>query len=70
MDNPSSMNSVNLRAMEKRKMKEKFEIVHEVIDSVISRERTDKSHITLVAAKGKEDLVSTKRARGRMKLPH
>ena len=68
MENPNSMESVNLRAMDRKKVKEKLEIVNEVIDKVISRDITDTNRIILAAANVVADLVGMKRARRKMKL--
>ena len=68
LENPSSLESVNLRAIDRKKVKEKLEIVNEVIDKVISREITDTNRIILAAANVVADLIGMKRARRRMKL--
>ena len=50
MENPNSLESVNLRAMDRKKVKEKLEVVNEVIDKVISRDITDTNRIILAAS--------------------
>lgn len=61
--------SVNLRAMDRKKVKEKLEIVNEVIDKVISRDITDTNRIILAAANAVADLVGMKKGKKKNETP-
>ena len=69
MENPSSLESVNLRAMDRKKVKEKLEIVNEVIDKVKSRDITDTNRIILAAANVVADLVGMKKGKKKNETP-
>ena len=69
MENHSSLESVNLRAMDRKKVKEKLEIVNEVIDKVISRDITDTNRIILAAANVVADLVGMKKGKKKNETP-
>ena len=49
--------------MDRKKMKEKLEIVNEVIDRVVSRDITDTNRIILAAANVVADLVGMKKGK-------
>ena len=63
------MESVNLRAMDRKKVKEKLEIVNEVIDKVISRDITDTNRIISAAANVVADLVGMKKGKKKNETP-
>ena len=69
MENHSSLESVNLRAMDRKKVKEKLEIVNEVIDKVVSRDITDTNRIILAAANVVADLVDMKKGKKKNETP-
>ena len=69
MENPSSLESVNLRAMDRKKVKEKLEIVNEVIDKVKSTDITDTNWIILAAANVVADLVGMKEGKKKNETP-
>ena len=69
MENPNSLESVNLRAMDRKKVKEKLEVVNEVIDKVISRDITDTNRIILAASNVVADLVGMKKGKKKNETP-
>ena len=69
IENPSSLESVNLRAMDRRKVKQKLGIVNEVIDKVISRDITETNVLILAAANVVADLVNRKKSQKKNAIP-
>ena len=69
MENPSSLESIKVRAMDRKKVKEKLEIVNKVIDKVISKDITDTNPIILAAANVVADLVGMKKGKKKNETP-
>ena len=69
MENHSSLESVNLRAMDRKKVKEKLEIANEVIDKAISRDITHTNCIILAATNVVADLVGMKKGKKKNEIP-
>ena len=69
MEKHNELESVNLRAMDRRKVKEKLNIVNRVLDKIKSRDITETNQIILAAANTVAELVGMKKGKKKMETP-